>query len=83
MSRHRFYVPRPRIAPELVFFPLPFQETAVAAEVSKQLSLFHSTTTVSRTAPAGTPRRASSRRSSRISAIAAARLARASSDVRS
>src|SRR3954469_9448930 len=48
------------------------------AEVAKALALFHSTTTVSRIAVSGTPRKASSRRSSRIRAIAPQRLARAS-----
>jgi len=62
--------------------PLTLQETAVTAQVPKQLPLFHSTTTVSLIAESGTPRRASWRRSSRMSAMASARFARASSDVR-
>jgi hypothetical protein len=53
----------------------------VPAEILEQRAPFHSIVTVSRSASAGTPRRASCRLSSRINAIALAKLARASSFV--
>jgi len=82
MSWNRLDVTGEGIAPELVFFTLALQKTAISAQMAEELFLFHSTTTVSRVAPAGTPRRASSRRSSRMSAIASPRFVRASSRVR-
>ena len=62
--------------------PLPLQMTAVPPEVPQQVSSLHPTTTVSRTASRGRPRRPSRRRSSRIRAIASAKLSRASALVR-
>jgi hypothetical protein len=55
---------------------------AVAAKVLQEAVSFHLTITVSYSASGGTPRKPSSRRSARISAIASARLFRVSSLVR-
>ena len=63
MARHSFDV-------LFVFFALALQETAVLPQVAKEFLLFHETITVSWIASSGTPRRPSSRRSSRIKAIA-------------
>ena len=70
-----------RVGPELVFLALAFEITAELSEMAKQFPLLHETTTVPFSALEGTPRRPSSRRSSRIRAIAAERLARHSSAV--
>jgi hypothetical protein len=47
-----------------------FQIAAMAANLTKEVASFHFTVTVSRNAFDGTPRRASARRSARISLIA-------------
>src|SRR5204862_7395783 len=82
VSRNSLDVARERITPQFMFFTLTLQIAAVPPQMTEEFFLLHSTTTVSRVAPAGTPRRASSRRSSRISAMASPRFARASSRVR-
>jgi len=63
-----------RVGPEGVGTSLALQDAAVLAQVLEQGAPLHLTVTVSRSASAGTPRRPSSRRSSRISAMAPARL---------
>src|ERR1017187_4319250 len=67
-----FTLTRLRIEPERMAPAFALQHAAVAAQVFDEGDAFHSTVTVSRSAPFGTPRKPSSRRSSRISAIASA-----------
>ncbi len=71
----------------VVFFvrmtcPFPLKRTAIPAKMAQERSGPHPTVTVSRIAVEGTPRSPSSRRSSRISSMAAARLFNDSSLVR-
>ena len=72
----------PGIRPQRMSRALSLQVATVPAQVSHESAALHSTTTVSRSAPAGTPRRPSSRRSFRINAMASRRLRRASLLVR-
>jgi hypothetical protein len=67
------------IAPQRVRSPLALQITSMLSEVLQKSAPLHSTITVSRSASAGTPRSESSRLSSKISAMASAKLVRASS----
>ena len=82
MARHGFYGAGRRIHPKGMRATLALEHASVLPQVAKQRAALHSTVTVSRSASGGRPRRPSSRRSSRISAIASAKLARASSFVR-
>ena len=72
-----------RVRPKRVAPALPLQVAPVAAKVLQERVQFHAaTSTVVRSASDGTPRKPSSRRSSRISAMASERLLSASSRVR-
>ncbi len=70
-----------RVEPQGIGTALSLKTAAGLSQTLQEDSAFHSSVTVSHSASAGTPRSASSRRSSRISAIAPARLRRASSFV--
>ena len=82
VPRHRFDGSRRGVGPKGVRPPLSLQVTAVLPEVTEQIATLHPTTTFSRLADAGTPRRPSLRLSSRISAIALDKLFRAAALVR-
>jgi hypothetical protein len=70
------------VGPEGVGSTFSLEHTPVFAQVFQESAALHFTVTVSRSASGGTPRSPSSRRSSRMSAMASARLRRASSFVR-
>jgi hypothetical protein len=79
VARHGFDGPCLRVTPQRVLTTLAFKIAAVLAQVMEQGAFFDLTVTVSSSASGGSPRRASCRLSSRMRAIASARLARASS----
>src|SRR5512138_2873484 len=76
MSRDCFDLPGSWVTPKGMFAPFSFEIAAVLAQVSQQRATLHCKTTVSRMASWGTPRSASSRRSSRINSMAPARFLR-------
>jgi len=79
VARKRFSMSGLRVLPHGVLFSLPSQHTAVPAKVAQQGLALHPTTTDSCSAPGGIERRESSRRCSRISAMASQRLSRQAS----
>ena len=81
VPRNRFNVSSQRIGPKLVLFALALEVATKLSEMTKQFPLLHETTTVPFSALDGTPRKPSSRRSSRMREMAAAKLARHSSAV--
>lgn len=74
VTRHRLHFTRLRIDPKRVRAAFTLQATTMAPQMAQESGPLHSTTTTSRSASAGTPRIPSSRRSSRISAIASRKL---------
>src|SRR5207253_3143199 len=74
VARHSLDSTRRRIRPQRVRPALTLQVASMAAKVSEKITSLHPTTTFSRTASRGRARRPSRRRSSRIRAIAAAKL---------
>src|SRR5437667_6141068 len=82
MAWYCFDCSRFRVQPQRMFAAFPLQVAAVFTQMPQQRVAFHWTTTVSRIASCGTPRKPSSRLSSRIRAIASDKLARHSSTVR-
>ena len=74
VSRHRFTMACSRVAPQGMLAALSFQIAPLFAKAPQESASFHWTITTSRIASRGIPRRASSRRSSRISDMASARL---------
>jgi hypothetical protein len=70
------------VCPQRVRTSFALKVATVPPKMLEQRAPFHLTVTVSRIASGGTPRSASSRRSSRISSIASAKFSRASSLVR-
>ena len=82
MARYGFDHPCSWIRPKRMGCTFPLETTAMLAQVSQKTDALHGTTIVPRSASAGTPRRPSSRRSSRTNAIACARFSLASSFVR-
>src|SRR5262245_43219619 len=66
MSRHRLNRSGGGVDPQRMRPPLSFQMTAMSSQVAKQVAPLHPTTTFSRAALAGTPRKPSLRLSSRI-----------------
>jgi hypothetical protein len=82
MARDRLDGTSVGVSPKGVGPTFPLKITTMLPEMQKQRASFHDSTTVSRSASTGTPRKESSRRSSRISAIDSAKLSRASCLVR-
>ena len=82
VPRHRFDRSRRRVGPQRVRSPFAFQVASVLSKMAKQVAPLHPTMTFSRLADAGTPRRPSFRRSSRMSAIALDKLFSAAAFVR-
>lgn len=82
MPRHSFDGTGRRVALQRVGRAFALEITSVAPQMDKRALPLHATVTVSRSASSGNPRSASSRRSCRIRAVAAARLSRASALVR-
>ncbi len=82
VPRHRLNRAGLWIAPQGMGTPLTLEVTPVPPQMLEQTAPLHPTMTVSRMASGGTPRKPSSRRSARISAMASTRLSRASSGVR-
>ena len=78
-GRYRFDGTGGRVPAQGMSTALALQLASVPAEMTKQATPLHLTTTVSRMASDGTPRRPSSRRSLRVSPMASARLCRPSS----
>jgi len=81
VPRHRLHRTGLWIAPQGVGTSLTLEVTSVPPQMLEQTAPLHPTITVSQMASGGTPRKPSSRRSARISAMASARLSRASSGV--
>src|SRR5712691_8005530 len=81
VPRHRLHRTSLGIAPQGMGTSLTLEVTPVPPQMLEQTAPLHPTMTVSRMASGGTPRKPSSRRSARISAMASARLSRASSGV--
>src|SRR5262245_57821987 len=82
MPWNRFHSPGRRISPQRVRSSFALQVASVLSEVAKQVTPLHPTVTFSRLAEAGTPRRPSLRRSSRMIAIALDKLFSAAAFVR-
>jgi len=76
VARHCLDVASSWVAPEFMFLAFSFRKAAVSSPVAEEFTTFHETTTMSLMASCGTPRRPSSRLSSRMSPIASARLER-------
>jgi hypothetical protein len=81
VPRHRLHRTGLGIAPQGMGTALTLEVTPVPPQMLEQTAPLHPPMTVSRIASGGTPRKPSSRRSARISAMASARLSRASSGV--
>ena len=81
VPRHRLNSTGLWIAPQGMGTSLTLEVTPVPPQMLEQTAPLHTTMTVSRMASGGTPRKPSSRRSARISAMASTRLSRASSGV--
>ena len=81
MARDGFHDAVLGIHPQRKRASLSLQPAAVSTQMFEKRSALHGTTRVSRWASGGTPRNASSRQSSRITAIASARFALHSSVV--
>jgi hypothetical protein len=82
MAWHSFHLSGLGIAPQGMCATFALQVTAVQSEMAQERLTLHWMVTVSHSASAGAPRRPSSRRSSRISCMAALKLSRHSSTVR-
>jgi len=83
VTRNGFDLARPGIRPERMASAFPFQVAPIPAQMLQERVLLHAATrTVVRSASSGTPRRPSSRRSSKRSAMASERLSSASARVR-
>jgi len=81
MSRYRLGRSSPRVDPQGMRPSLALEVAPCMAQALLQLAALHHTAMVRSVASSGSPRRASSRRSSRISLIASRRLSAASSFV--
>src|SRR5947207_14523910 len=82
VAGHGFYATVLRIGPKGMLTALALEDATELAQMSQQRRALHPTVTVDWMASAGAPRKPSSRRSSRMRAIASARLALDSSIVR-
>jgi len=74
MPGNSFHYTINRILIKRVPCPFSFENASIKSQVAKKVAPLHSITTVSRIASSGTPRRASSNLSWRISLIASVKL---------